>query len=798
MRLYSGSSPQFIEDTTQNQIADKLKSAFFSYFRYYPSPQEVASWRNSLTRIKDVFQRTKLVDHGVILEYQLPLSSKRLDCLITGKNKEGLDSAVIIELKQWEKCELAAGDNEVITWVGNAKRSVLHPSVQVGQYQMYLEDTHTAFYEGENPVQLRACSYLHNYSFSGEDLLLSRKFREPLKNYPLFSADDVDPLSDFLSDLMKKGEGLPILKRIEESKFRASKKLLDHVGAMIKSKHEYVLLDEQLVAYDHVFAAARKGFRDKRKTILLIKGGPGTGKSVIAINLMASLSLEGFNAHYATGSKSFTETLRKIVGSRASAQFKYFNSYSLAQPNELDVLIMDESHRIRKSSVNRFTPRARRSGLPQIDELLEAAKVCVFLIDDKQVVRPDEVGSSELIKDTAKRKGHELKEYQLETQFRCSGSGAFVNWVNNTLGIEKTPNVLWEAQQSFDFKIYNSPIELETAIRQKVAEGHTGRIAAGFCWEWSDPNADGTLPDDVIIGDYRRPWDAKHDARNLAPGIPKASFWAYDPNGINQVGCVYTAQGFEFDYIGVIFGRDLFYNPDKAEWEGRKEYSADQTVKRARENFVELVKNTYRVLISRGLKGCYIYFMDEETKNFFMSRIEGNALAPLPPPVIDRLVHELKIIQDVPSGGRFNIYLPVYTLAAAAGNFSKEQIVEPLGWAKVHIPRKLNKDMFIARVKGRSMEPVIGDGSYCVFQRERGGSRNGKIVLVQSEQISDPESSGRYTVKYYHSDKEIFPDGTWQHRKIVLSPANKKFDEITIEKVEADQFRVIAEFVCCL
>lgn len=622
MRLYAGSSNQFIQDSMQNQIAEKLKLAFFDYYRYNPSPAEIQSWRNSLRAICQVFQYAGLSDHGVILEYQLPLTSKRLDCIICGKKENKSDNAIIIELKQWEKCENASGENEVLTWVGGGKREVLHPSVQVGQYQTYLQDTHTAFNTADNPINLDACTYLHNYNYYTNDIIFSEKFRDALQKYPLFTADDVNKLKEYLTIRLQQGHGLDVLKRIEESRYRPSKKLMDHVGNIIKGKHEYILLDEQLIVYDKVLSCAREGFHDKQKTIIVIKGGPGTGKSVIAINLMADLLLKGYNAQYATGSRAFTETLRKIIGSRGSVQFKYFNSYSDAGRDAIDVLIADEAHRIRETSNSRYTPIHRRSSFSQIDELLNAAKVGVFFIDDKQIVRPNEIGSAEYIKKNAEKFNCKYFEYQLEAQFRCSGSDAFVNWINNTLGVTRTANVIWDKYETFDFKIFNSPLELENAIRQKISEGNTGRVTAGFCWDWSLPNSDGTLKEDVVIYDYKRPWDAKPEAKKLASGIPKASLWAYDSNGINQVGCIYTAQGFEFDYVGVIFGKDLAYNFDKQEWEGHPEKSSDSVVKRSKGQFVDLVKNTYRVLLSRGMKGCYVYFMDKDTERFFKSRME--------------------------------------------------------------------------------------------------------------------------------------------------------------------------------
>lgn len=451
MRLYSGTSKQFVKDSIQNQIADKLKSAFLSYNRYEPSPSEYRSWQNSLRSMAQVIQYTRLEDNGVILEYQLPQSSKRLDCVLTGRDTAAAENAVIIELKQWEACEPSDGENEVATWVGGRVRDVLHPSAQAGQYRSYLADTHTAFYEGHAPVQLQACAYLHNYKIEPEDILLSPKYSGLLERAPLFAANQLDGLSEYLTKAVSGGYGMSVLSRIEESQYRPSKKLMDHVSSVIKGNASYVLLDEQLVVFDKVLAAAKAGFEDRRKRVLIIHGGPGTGKSVIALNLMAELLTRGFNAHYATGSKAFTETLRKIIGSRGSVQFKYFNSYATAQLNDVDVLICDEAHRIRETSNNRYTPRSKKSNLPQIEELLRVSTVGVFFIDDDQVVRPNEIGSADMIRDYAARFGCETLDFELEAQFRCSGSHGFVNWVSNTLGVRSTANVLWTGDDGFDF-----------------------------------------------------------------------------------------------------------------------------------------------------------------------------------------------------------------------------------------------------------------------------------------------------------------------------------------------------------
>ena len=620
MRLYAGTSTQFVQDTRRNQIAGKLQDAFIRQMGFKPGDGEVASWQNSLSRMADVVDVAGLDDHGVLLEYQLPLSAKRLDCMITGSGPDGPE-AVIIELKQWSKAEHSIGEREVVTYVGGGLRDVLHPSVQVGQYRSYLADGHTAFHEGG--ITLTACAYLHNYVFTPSDVLLDDKFDGYLRENPVFGIDDVSRIVEFVQTRLSGGQGMDVLREVERGEYRPSKKLMEHVAGVIKGRPEYILLDEQLVVYDRVFAAAREGFHSRKKTTVIVKGGPGTGKSVVAINLMADLLDQEYNAHYATGSKAFTETLREAIGRRGAPQFKYFNSYMAAEPDAVDVLICDESHRIRDKSWNRFTPAAQRTDTPQVEELLGVGRVTVFFLDDDQVVRPNEAGSVEHIRSHAEALGHDVIELELESQFRCSGSDGFVSWVNNTLAVRRTANAIWTpGDEDFDFQILPTPEALEAAIRDKADEGHSARVTAGFCWPWSKKlEPGGLLHDDVVIGGYRRPWNAQHNATRLAPGIPKAYLWAYDPGGLDQIGCVYTAQGFEFDYVGVIFGLDLTYDLDQQEWVGDKSQSHDTVVKRSKDQFVDLVKNTYRVLLTRGMKGCYVHFMDKDTERFVKSRM---------------------------------------------------------------------------------------------------------------------------------------------------------------------------------
>jgi hypothetical protein len=621
LRLYAGMSVAFIDHTVRNQIARKLSDAFFQYYGYPAAKSEVAAWGNSLRAMAQVVEYAKLNDHGVVVEYELPSSSRRLDFMICGRNVSHRDEAVIVELKQWSECEAAEAEGLVSTWVGGRNREVAHPSVQVGQYQQYLADTHSAFYEGSDPIRLGACSYLHNYEIRPNDVLMAPKFSEAIARCPLFGADAVDGLKDYLRGRLPTGKGEAVLARIEQSRYRPSRKLMDYVAETIAGRGPWVLLDEQLVVFEKIRAAVASAVTQGKRHVVLVRGGPGTGKSVLAINLLARFLGEGRSAHYATGSRAFTKTLWKLVGSRARPVLKYFNNYRNASPGEIDALICDEAHRIRETSNDRFTPKAKQSTEPQIRELLRATKVAVFFIDDRQGVRPKEIGSSDYIKQHAADLKYNVSEFELEVQFRCSGSAGFVNWISNTLQIERTANQLWTGAEAFDFRIFPTPESLESAIRAKAGGSITARLAAGYCWDWSNPNPDGTLVEDVVIGNWRKPWNAKPESGRLAKGIPPSDLWATDPGGIDQVGCIYTAQGFEVDYIGVIWGKDLIYDLDGKAWVSNKKESRDRLVKPSSE-FLQLVKNTYRVLLSRGMKGCYVCFLDKDTERFVRSRMD--------------------------------------------------------------------------------------------------------------------------------------------------------------------------------
>jgi len=375
------------------------------------------------------------------------------------------------------------------------------------------------------------------------------------------------------------------------------------------------------------------------------------------------------------------------------------------------------------------------------------------------------------------------------------------------LGIRRTANVLWNGEEHFDFRVVPSAEDLDAVIKQRAAAGNSARLVAGYCWPWSNPDSAGRLVEDVVIGNWKRPWNARPDAGRLAAGIPPAPLWAHDPGGMGQVGCVYTAQGFEFDYVGVIWGPDLVYRFDENGWVGNRAASHDGSVKRSGERFIDLVKNTYRVLLSRGLKGCYVYFMDKETERFVLSRIEAlNAadsdLVQRQPVAIETEPEPVSPTLRKLTASAVRPYensVPLIDLAIAAGQFSHSQLLDPDQYDWVELPSHFRpqRDLFVAKIFGESMNRRIPIGSWCLFRLNPSGTRQGKVVVAQHPGICDPDLGGSFTVKVYRSEKVPTADGSWRHVRVILSPdSTKEFQDIVIEN--PSEMRIVAEFLAVL
>jgi uncharacterized protein len=580
---------------------------------------EVRSWERSLPPFLGDLVAADLGHVEVLLEHRLPYSPKRVDALLCGVHPTtGKPSYVLVELKQWTNAR-SIGEN--LVHVPQYGQPVLHPGEQVRRYCQQLVDFTPALAQDN----VHGLAYLHNAGAEGWRLSQYRVDRFGR----LYTRDErgafLDRLRAVLStDPGTRGGSRHAADALLRARTEPSRQLLAHAADEVKHREQFVLLDEQQVAYEVVEQAVDRAGDENTKTVVIVLGGPGSGKSVVALSLLGELSRAGRRVLHATGSSSFTNTLRKIVvgsrSARAQQVFVYFNSFIGERRNSLDVLLCDEAHRIRETSVNRFTKADRRAQAGrQVQELIDVARVPVFLLDEHQVVRPGEMGSEAAIRAAAEAAGCRVSVVRLDGQYRCGGSDLYDQWVRRLLGLSRLPPVPWSeltrgTDDGYRVAALPSPAALESWLATR--EPDTARIAAGYCWRWSDPVVvDGTkaLVDDVRIGDWRRPWNAKPE--KPVPGAPASHFWASDPRGFGQVGCIYTAQGFEYDWSGVIFGDDFVRRGDR--WEARHDRSFDGQVKKAGDReFPALVRNTYKVLLTRGMKGTAVFSTDPETQAF--------------------------------------------------------------------------------------------------------------------------------------------------------------------------------------
>ena len=620
MSAFRVSAAGLLRLTTEGSLADRVAEQVWMS-GHGVSPAERKSWSRSLAILAQDLADADLDAVEVLVEYQLPLTSRRIDAVLAGVHpKTGEDSFVVIELKQWSYATRYE-ESETLVDVEHAAGPRLHPGIQVGDYCQYLIDFLGLLADHGNTV--RGAAYLHNAVDRDVAELLERPATEQSR---IFTKQRRNAFLDYLrTSLDTDKPGAPAADRFLNSTVRPSRHLLTYAARELKERSHFTLLDEQRVAYELVLHAVERSRAADHKSVVVVSGGPGSGKSVIALSLLGELARQGRAALHATGSKSFTQTLRRYAGkgsARLRNMFLYFNSFMTAERNGIDVLICDEAHRIRETSVNRFTRSSQRQGArAQLEELIAAARVPVFLLDEHQVVKPGELGNVEIITAYAKKLNLEVDLVSLHDQFRCGGSEAYEQWVLNLLGLGGGQPTVWEGDGRFELRIAETPHEMEAFLAAKQAAGETARMTAGYCWPWSDPRPDGTLVNDVQVGSWSRPWNVKSD-RSVgdAPGSP---FWATDPAGFGQVGCVYTAQGFEYEWSGVILGPDLVARDgrlvtDRAEFKDPN-FRSRKTV--PDEEADRLIRNTYKVLMTRGMRGTVLFATDPATRAFLADLI---------------------------------------------------------------------------------------------------------------------------------------------------------------------------------
>ena len=622
MLVYSGIKTDFLQSVEDGTLADEIRETILNKLGRNTPDSEYRSWENSLTSMYVVMNDSQIPGNsGVAIEYNIPQTAKRVDFIVSGYDKDNQPSIVIIELKQWDKLSAIEGvDALVETYTGHANRRVVHPSYQAWSYAQLIKDYNSTVQDRE--IQIRPCAYLHNYSRRDNDPLDSDWYYEYLKAAPAFTKKDNNRLREYIKKSIVTGDNKEVLYYVENGKIRPSKSLQNSIAKMIKGNPEFIMIDEQKVVYEDVLRLSGLCQKDSRKRTIICQGGPGTGKTVIAINLLAELTQRDQLVQYVSKNSAprqvYLEKLRGTMRLNSiNNMFKGSGTYYDAPENFAGTLLVDEAHRLNEKS-----GMFHNKGENQIKEIINASLCSVFFIDEDQRVTMDDIGSVDQIKRWAREADSEVYEMELVSQFRCNGSNGYLAWLDNILQIRDTANYDLE-DIDFDIRICDTPNEVRDLIIEKNRTTNRARMLAGYCWDWNNDEANNSAYHDIKIGDFEMSW-------NLKNGEP----FAVSDTSVNEIGCIHTSQGLEFDYVGVIVGNDIRFENGKVITDFTKRAKTDQSLKgikklskenpnEAQKRADEIIRNTYRTLLTRGMKGCYIYCVDPELEQYLKDRIKS-------------------------------------------------------------------------------------------------------------------------------------------------------------------------------
>jgi len=614
MIVYQESKSTFVEQVRDNQIEYAIERKFQDKLGRRVAKNEFHSWRNSLQYMSNILDDEIPGDAQISIEFTLPNTSKRIDFIISGQDIDHKDCAVIIELKQWESAKATEKDAIVKTFLGKGIVETTHPSYQAWSYKELLEGFNEAVYT--KGIHLHPCAYLHNCT--NADDLISPFYAYHIARAPLFIRNDAAKLRGFIKKFIKHGDINGVMYNIENGRIRPSKTIADNIKAMIDGNEVFTMIDDQKVVFETVREIAGKS-TSKKKQVVIVRGGPGTGKSVVAVQLTAKLTSEQQLVQFVSKNSAPRDVYAfHLSGHRTKTWvnnfFKGSGSYVDAKANQFDALIVDEAHRL-----NLQSGFYGNEGENQIKEIINAAKCSVFFIDEDQRVTLKDIGTNEHIEQCAKAAKAEITYLALESQFRCNGSDGYLAWLDNLLGIRQTAN---ESIQNlnYSFKVVDSPHELRKQIEQLNMERNRARMVAGYCWPWNSKKDAKAM--DIIIDDFAMQWNLSTDG----------SLWIVSPESVNQIGCIHTCQGLEVDHIGVIIGDDLVIRngtwvsqPEKRDKQDRsmrgwKKLMSEQP-RTAPKHIESIIKNTYRTLMTRGMKGCIVYSTDQETREWLKENV---------------------------------------------------------------------------------------------------------------------------------------------------------------------------------
>jgi DUF2075 family protein len=807
MIVYLENKAQFREDVFSNRIEEIVHDAVKKKLGRSVGQSELNSWKNSLRCMSDVLEDKDIPhDAGVAIEYAVPNTAKRIDLIITGTGADGGRTAIIVELKQWQDVKTTMKDGMVSTYLGGPDRETTHPSYQAWTYAMLIKD----FNENVrlDPIQINPCAYLHNCD-QGK-VINAKRYENYTREAPAFLKDDAQKLREFIKSHVKHGDAGETMFRMRDGKIRPSKGLADHLASLLQGNQEFYMIDDQKVVYETALALSGASSAG-HKNVLIVNGGPGTGKSVVAINLLVEITQRGEIAQYVTKNSApravyqsklagkESPVLGRLTKARISNLFVGSGGYTATKPDTFNTLIVDEAHRLNEKS-GLFS----NLGENQIKEIINAASCAVFFIDESQRIHWKDIGDNEQIRHWAQDLGAQIIELDLTSQFRCNGSDGYLAWVDDVLQIRDTANQTLDGA-NYEFMVCESASEMRDLIYHQNQENNKARMVAGYCWDWitkkKDPDGyDITFPAE----DFKARWNLDKDG----------SLWIMAPDSVKEVGCIHTCQGLELDYVGVIIGSDFLVRNGEVVTEATNRSSQDRSIHgykkllkadpdAAKAKADEIIKNTYRTLMTRGMKGCYVFSNDPETNSYLQAAsigalipdldsatVAAQELDPEETPTLPfRVLDESEVKPYVNSVPKFDIKI-------AAGSFSPDQWLEECDWVELPEHFSPKEGYFVAQVIGESMNRRIANGSWCLFKSNVIGSRNGKIVLVQHRNIQDPDNGGQFTIKRYSSQKTSTDEG-WSHSQIQLHPdsLDTSFQPLTLEASNETDLQVVGEFI---
>lgn len=617
MIIYSSTKQAFIQDFEQGVLVKKLHQTLTEKYRRV-GESEIHSWQTSLSYMANVMRDIAIPDlAGVAIEYIVPNTQKRVDFIITGLDQNNKEHVIIVELKQWgEAFKVEDKDNIVSTYLRGGLREVTHPSYQAWSYcsliENFNEDVQT------RPIELHPCAFLHNFDES-----ISTELRDPIYSAildisPMFTLGQMNNLRNFIKTYIPKPDTTNIMESIEHGRLKPSKALQDSILSMLKGNKEFVLIDDQKVEFERIKKAALDAIKNNQKTVYIVRGGPGTGKSVVAINLLAECIHNGYMAQYITSNAAprnvYSTILQKgFKKTEIKALFQSSGTFHTRSKNALQIAIVDEAHRLREKS-----GMYQNEGEDQIKEIINASLFSVFFIDRNQRVTFKDAGTIDKILKFSTEQKALIYEGALESQFRCNGSDGYLAWLDNVLQIAETAN--YDGfEGDYDFRIFDDPNAMYAAIKTKNKINNKSRVLAGYCWDWPKEGRTASLVKDIQIPEHNF---------GISWNLENSTTYAIDPDSINEAGCIHTTQGLEFEYVGVIIGDDLRYENGKLIVDINKRAKTDQSIKGIKKLLKEnpeeghrianeIVKNTYRTLMTRGQKGCYIYCTNKGLANYF-------------------------------------------------------------------------------------------------------------------------------------------------------------------------------------